>query len=179
MVETTYWFGGWDAILRIIVITTCGYVAMIVLLRYAGWRRLTRMRLFDFIVAVTIGSAFGRMLTAREVGVVDAIVVFATLILLQQLGAWVQRSSRRLSPLMSPPPVLVYFRGQVMEDALRRHRLQHAELLQAVREEGIGSLTDVHAIVLEPSGEFSVIAASKMGDGSAVQPVRDGETPQA
>jgi uncharacterized membrane protein YcaP (DUF421 family) len=72
MVETTYWFGGWDALARIALVATCGYLALVALLRVGGWRRLTRMRLFDFVVAVTIGSAFGRILTAREVGVVDA-----------------------------------------------------------------------------------------------------------
>jgi uncharacterized membrane protein YcaP (DUF421 family) len=168
MVETTYWFGGWDAIARIVVITTGGYIAMILVLRVGGWRRLTKMRLYDFIIAVTIGSAFGRMLTAREVGVVDAFVVFSVLVGLQH-------RSTHFARLVTPDPVLVYYRGTMMADSMKRARVREAELLQAARERGFGALNELEAVVLEPDGEFSVIATSKVGDGSAVRKVASGD----
>jgi uncharacterized membrane protein YcaP (DUF421 family) len=173
MVETTYWFGGWDALARIALVATCGYLALVALLRVGGWRRLTRMRLFDFVVAVTIGSAFGRILTAREVGVVDAAFTFAMLIALQQAAAWLQFRSTRAARLMRPPPALLYYRGEMMDRTLRRERVRQAELLQAARAEGFGSLDGVEAIVLEPDGEFSVIGSARAGDGESIRVVRD------
>jgi uncharacterized membrane protein YcaP (DUF421 family) len=173
--ETTFWFGGWDAIARIVVITTGGYIAMLLVLRVGGWRRLTKMRLYDFIVAVTIGSAFGRMLTAREVGVVDAFVVFAMLIGLQQIAAWLQHRSTRFARLIAPDPALVFYRGEIMADTMKRERVREAELLQAARAEGYGSLSEVEAIVLEPDGDFSVIPRSQTGDGAAIRKVASGD----
>jgi uncharacterized membrane protein YcaP (DUF421 family) len=176
-VELTYWFGGWDAIARIALVASCGYVAMLLLLRVGGRRRLTEMRLFDFILAITIGSAFGRALTAREVGVVDAAFTFAVLILLQQIGAWLQHRVPAAAGLMGRSPVLLYYRGHLQRDALSQERIREAEVLQAVRSQGLGSLQDVEAVVLEPDGTFSVIRLDALGDGAAVRIITDGAEP--
>jgi uncharacterized membrane protein YcaP (DUF421 family) len=170
-VETIFWFGGWEALARIAVISTFGYISLIAILRLGGWRRLTRMRLFDFIVTVTIGSAFGRMLTAREVGVADAAFTFAMLILLQQAAARVQHRSDRVAAIISPPPRLLFYRGEFVKDALKREGLREAEVEQAARQAGLGSLSEVEAVVLEPFGEFSVIPRSDAGDGSTIRHV--------
>jgi uncharacterized membrane protein YcaP (DUF421 family) len=176
-VELTYWFGGWDAIARIALVAACGYVAMLVLLRVGGRRRLTEMRLFDFILAVTIGSAFGRALTAREVGVVDTAFTFAVLIMLQQIGAWLQYRVPIAARLMGRSPVLLYYRGQLQKEALAQERIREAEVLQAVRAQGLGSLQDVEVAVLEPDGTVSVIRRDALGDGAAVRIITDDEEP--
>jgi uncharacterized membrane protein YcaP (DUF421 family) len=166
--EPTFLFGGWEAIARIAFITTGGYIALVILLRVAGWRRLTQMSGFDFIVAVTIGSAFGRMLTAREVGLLDAVVTFTVLLMLQQAVAWLQQRSPRFGSLIRAKPVLVCYQGRILEDVLSEQRLREAELMQAVRAQGLGSVAEAEAIVLEPDGSFSVVQRNTAGDGSAV-----------
>jgi uncharacterized membrane protein YcaP (DUF421 family) len=172
-VETIYWFGGWEAIGRIAVIATFGYVSLIAVLRLGGWRRLTRMRLFDFIITVTIGSAFGRMLTAQEVGVADAAFTFAMLVLLQQVVARLQHRSDRIAAIISPPPRLLFYRGDFVKDALKHEGLRREEVEQAARQAGLGSLSEVEAVVLEPFGEFSVIPKSDAGDGSTIRHVAE------
>jgi uncharacterized membrane protein YcaP (DUF421 family) len=166
--EPTFLFGGWEAIARIAFITTGGYVALIILLRVAGWRRLTQMSGFDFIVAVTIGSAFGRMLTAREVGLIDALATFTVLLMLQQAVAWLQQRSSRVSSLIRARPILVWYQGRILADVLSEQRLREAELMQAVRAQGLGSMAEAEAIVLEPDGSFSVVQRNTAGDGSAI-----------
>lgn len=169
--ELNYWFGGWDAILRIALISTFGYLSLIAVLRVGGWRRLTRMRLFDFLITVTIGSAFGRMLTAQEVGIVDAAFTFSMLILLQQVIARLQYRSTRFASLISPPPRLLFYRGDFVREGLKHEGLREAEVEQAARQAGLGSLSEVEAVVLEPFGEFSVIPRSDTGDGSTIRHV--------
>ena len=55
------------------------------------------------------------------------------------------------------------------EAALRRCRLTPAEVSSAVRQEGMGSLSQVDVVVLESDGSLSVIA--DRGDGSALEDV--------
>ena len=50
-----------------------------------------------------------------------------------------------------------YYDGQFDELQLKKERMSHAEIMQAVREEGIGSLDDVAVIVLETDGTLSII----------------------
>jgi uncharacterized membrane protein YcaP (DUF421 family) len=127
---------------------------------------------------VTIGSAFGRMLTAREVGLVDALATFTVLLMLQQAVAWLQQRSSRFGSLIRAKPVLVCYRGRILDDVLSDQRLREAELLQAVRAEGLGSIAEAEAIVLEPDGSFSVVQRSTAGDGSAITGIADVEARQ-
>jgi uncharacterized membrane protein YcaP (DUF421 family) len=169
MDEPSFLFDGWTPVLRIVFISAAGYLSLLLLLRVSGQRTLAQMTPFDFIIAVTIGSAFGRTLTAREVSLVEVVVMFLALLTLQWVVAGLRFRGGMLAPVLSTPPSVVYYDGQIVERMMRRHRLTEDDLLGAVRENGMGSIEEAQAIVFEPSGHFAVIGPSQMGDGSALE----------
>jgi uncharacterized membrane protein YcaP (DUF421 family) len=126
------------------------------------------MNAFDFIVTVAIGSVFGRALTAKTVALAEAVVAFALLVTLQYLVTWIQIRWSLFGRAVTNPPVLLYFRGEFIEETMRRERVRKPEVQSAVRKKKFGSLDEIEAIVLESSGEFSVIKsvedASAFGD---------------
>jgi uncharacterized membrane protein YcaP (DUF421 family) len=166
MNDVVFWFGGWPPIGRILVVGTFMYVALVVLLRVSGSRTLASMNVFDFIVTVAIGAAFGRTLTTREVALAEALAAFALLVSLQFAVAWAQTRWTQFMGIVTNPPSLLYFRGEFLRKAMRQQRVTEALLRAAVRKEHVGSMNEVEAIVLESSGEFSVIRS--VGDGSAL-----------
>lgn len=166
MSDVVYFFGGWAPLGRILVVGTAMYVTLVVLLRLSGSRSLASMNAFDFIVTVAIGSAFGRALTAKGVALAEAAAAFALLLALQYAVAWLQTRWSFVMGIVTNPPQLLYFRGQFLREAMRRERVTEAELEAAVRKKKLGSMDEVEAVVLESSGEFSVIAS--VGDGSAL-----------
>lgn len=124
------------------------------------------MNAFDFIVTVAIGAAFGRSLTAKSVALAEAITAFALLLILQFVVGWVQLRSPRFERAITNPPSLLYFRDSFLREEMRNQRVTEDELRNAVRKHNGGSLSDVEAIVLETTGEVSVIET--VGDGSAL-----------
>jgi uncharacterized membrane protein YcaP (DUF421 family) len=169
MDEPVFLFDGWLPVARVVFIAAAGYLSLLVLLRVSGQRTLAQMTAFDFVIAVTIGSAFGRTLTAREVSIVEIIAMFLILIALQWLVAWTHERLGRRSRLLSGIPTLVYNDGQFIRQGMRRHRLTEQDLYSVAREKGLGSLAEAHAIVFEPDGKFAVISPSQRGDGSALE----------
>lgn len=166
MSDPVFFFGGWEALARIVVVGTLMYVALIVLLRVSGSRTIASLRAFDFIVTVALGSVFGRALTATGVSLAEAIVAFLLLIALQYVVARLQVGSGRFARAVTNPPTLLYFRGHFERDGMRRARLTELELQAVVRKKGHGSLSEVEALVLEASGDVAVITT--IGDGSAL-----------
>jgi len=152
-----FWFGGWRPLVRILVVGVSMYVALVVLLRVSGSRTLSTMSAFDFIVTVAIGSVFGRALTAKSVAFAEAVGAFALLVSLQYVVTRLKVRWPYFGRVVTNPPVLLYFRGRVLEDAMRRERVTVSELQTAVRKNDHDSLDDVEAVVLESSGEFSVV----------------------
>jgi len=56
----------------------------------------------------------------------------------------------------SEPRFLVY-NGEFLHEAMRQERIGEGEVLQALRSEGIASVEDVAAVVLESNGNLSVL----------------------
>jgi uncharacterized membrane protein YcaP (DUF421 family) len=108
MDDVTFLFGGWPAVIRVIFITVTGYITLLLLLRASGRRPLARMSAFDFVITVTLGSAYGRVVTATEVGLVEAVVGFSMLIALQMSAAWLNEHSNVIRRISSEEPTLLY-----------------------------------------------------------------------
>lgn len=173
MDDVQLWWDGWEPLVRILLVGVVGYATLIALLRLSGQRLLATMTPFDFVITVTIGSVFGRVLTATEVSVAEMVVTFGLLVALQWTAAGLRERWRRVHGLVDVEPVMLYRRGRVNDRALKRHRLEPDDLLSAVREHGMGSLDQVEAVVLQSDGSFAVVSPDKVGDGSALDVVRD------
>jgi uncharacterized membrane protein YcaP (DUF421 family) len=174
MDETQFFWDGTAPLLRILLVGTLGYLTIIALLRMSGQRSLSTMTPFDFVITVTIGSAFGRVLTASEVSVAEMLLTFALLIALQWGVALLRERSAAVHRLVDVEPVLLYHQGRFVDSALKRHRLREKDLLLAAREKGMGSLSEAEAVVLESDGKFSIVSSSQLGDGKALSAVRQG-----
>ncbi len=68
-------------------------------------------------------------------------------------------------------PTLLVWRGRPRDGVLREQRVSRAEVLQAVRAQGLGALDQVAVAVLETDGSFSVIPTSCAGNPDALDDV--------
>ena len=146
--DPAFFFSGWIPILRLLVVGTMGYLFLLFTLRIAGPRTIARTNIFDFIILVSIGSVFGRMLTAKDVSVAEACVAFALLASLHYGASWLRKRSKRIASVLDADPVLLFFNGKHLGAPLRRARISEADIESAVRAKGMGSMADVEAIVL-------------------------------
>jgi uncharacterized membrane protein YcaP (DUF421 family) len=95
------------------------------------------------------------------------VAAFALLIGLQLVITWLSVRTRVVPALVKSTPTLLVFRGQQLDEAIRTQRVSEEEVLQAVRQQGFASAAEVHGVVLETDGSFSVIgSASKDGDSA-------------
>lgn len=161
---------GWTPVVHTAIVATVGYLALVLLLRGTGPRTMSKMTPLDFVIAVTLGSTFGRTITAVDVPLVQALVALALLVLIQWLLAAARARSRRVQQLVDAPPVLLYYDGEMQHQALRKHRLTEGDVHAAARQSSKGSLADAKAVILQQDGSVGVISTEAMGDGSSVMP---------
>lgn len=168
--DSTLIWDGWEPIVHSVVMAICGFLALVLILRVSGPRTMAKMTPLDFIVAVTIGSAFGRTLTATSVPLAQTVLVLALLVVLQWVFAMARARSGRVRALLDHPPVLLYYQGRMQHRALRRHRLLEEDVHTAARQSGKGSLEDVAAVILQQDGSLGAIGRDDLGDGSSLVP---------
>lgn len=165
-------FGGWDSLVRTLVVGVLAYVTLVTFLRIAGKRTLAKMNAFDLVVTVALGSTLATVLLSREVALLDGVTALALLIALQFIITWSSVRTRWVRHVVTGDPQLLVHGGAFLPGALKRSRVTEAEVLAAVRSAGMRSMTDVEAVVLETDGSFSVVSRGESGGRSSLEGVR-------
>ena len=152
-------FDSWTAVIRLIGFGTISYLALIAVLRISGKRTLSKMYAFDLVITVAMGSTLATILLSKEVALVEGLTALALLVLLQLAITWTSVRSNTVRRWVVSEPKLVFHRGVFLRDAMLSERITEAEILAAMRTNGLGSVKDVGAVVLETDGTLSAFGA--------------------
>lgn len=150
-------FDGWASPARVVIVGALAYVGLVVLLRVSGKRTLSKMNAFDLVVTVALGSTLATILLSSDVALAEGLVAFALLIGMQLTITWLSVRFRTVRRLVKAEPTLLLHRSELLREAMRRERVTEAEVLAAVRAQGISSLEQVEAVVLETDGSFTTV----------------------
>lgn len=162
-----------DDILRTVLVGVLAYVGLIVLLRAAGNRTLSKLNAFDLVVTVALGSILATILLNEDVALAEGMTAFAVLISLQFAVTWSSVRFGWVQRLVTGEPTLLLHAGHMLPRAMRRARVTEDEVRAAVREAGIPTLARVGAVVMETDGSISVVERSDEGqDASALAQVQ-------
>lgn len=153
-------YNGTESLLRILLVGSAAYAAMVLLLRLSGKRTLAKMNAFDFVVTIALGSTLSSVLLSKDVALADGVLAFALLVGLQFVITWSSIRLKWMRRMVTGEPTMLVYHGEFLPNALRRARVTESEALAAIRGSGTGLLLDVEAVVLETDGSFSVVRRS-------------------
>lgn len=170
-------FDDWQGLIRVLVVGTSAYVALIFLLRISGKRTLSKMNAFDFVVTVALGSTLATVLLSKQVSLAEGVLALALLIFLQFIITWLSVRSRVIRSLVKAEPRLLFFKGEFLRSAMREERVHEEEILQAMRTQGASEVQMAEAVILETDGNLSVVKKPADGDATVLSNVA-GHEPQ-
>lgn len=166
-------FHNWADLLRVAIVGTLGYFGLVFVLRISGKRTLSKMNAFDFVVTVALGSILATILLSKDVALAEGMTAFCTLILLQFIVAWLSVRSKLVRKMVKSNPTLLFYKGEILEDAMTRERITKSEVEAAIRGQGIASFEGVEAVVLETDGSISIMSKSQNQTDSVLQSVHN------
>src|SRR5665811_1594614 len=91
-------FDTWFGLLRVLVVGTLSYPALIALLRISGKRSLSKMNAFDLVVTVALGSTFATVILNNSIPLTEGVLALALLVFLQFVITWL---SVRFEPVQT------------------------------------------------------------------------------
>jgi len=157
-------FDSWAGLARVVVVGVLAYAALVAILRGSGNRTLSKMNAFDLVVTVALGSTLATILLSKDVALAEGLVALGLLVGLQFAVTWLSVRFPAVGRAVKSEPTLLLHRGEFLPDQLRKARVVEAEVLAALRGQGIASADGVEAVVLEAEGSFSVV---KKAEGRA------------
>jgi uncharacterized membrane protein YcaP (DUF421 family) len=173
------WFDAWTDIGRIVAVGAAAYLTLVLVLRFSGKRTLSKLNAFDFVVTVALGSTLATIVLNSAVSWAEGAVALAMLTVLQLLVASTTSRLPFTRKVLTAEPTYLVRDGVLDEAAMRNERIAAAEVRQALRSSGAGSLQEVAAVILETDGTLSVITRSRAGDSWALEDVRDSTRPDS
>lgn len=119
------------------------------------------MNAFDFIITVSLGAVFGNTLINYQDSLFQGIYIFSLLLSFQFISSFLSARYVIFDKLLKAQPTLLFYEGKYHESVLKNERIPKSEVLQAIREQGIGRIEEVGAVVLETDGTISVLLKQK------------------
>ncbi|MHA6326858.1 DUF421 domain-containing protein [Roseivivax sp. CAU 1753] len=147
-----------DTFIRAIALSSVAVCWVILVVRVIGLRAFSKMTAFDFVVTVAIGSLLaGASQATSWTGFVQATVAIASLLGVQYLAARLRRSSDAFQSAVQNSPVMLMRDGVILHAALDATRVAEDDLIAKLREANVLDFSDVRAVVLETTGDISVL----------------------
>jgi uncharacterized membrane protein YcaP (DUF421 family) len=159
-------------IVRAVVLTAAAVLWALVLARAVGWRAFSKATAFDFTATIATGSLVAQAGTRSswtEFG--QAMAAIGAIFLVQFSLAHGRRRSRRFANLIDNRPLLLVEDGKLIQAALRQARVTEATVREKIRGSNASGLADIAAMVLEPTGDITVMRAKEF-DRSMLEGVR-------
>jgi uncharacterized membrane protein YcaP (DUF421 family) len=121
---------------------------------------------------VALGSLVATLTLSKSVTLIEGLVALAVLVGLQLATESLSTRWRGFRALAEGSPVLLFYQGQFLRRAMRRHDVTETAVYQAIREHGVSEIEDVHAVILEIDGAFSIITSGRSRTESALDDVK-------
>ncbi len=160
-------FNDWFGLLRVLVVGTMAYTALIALLRVSGKRSLSKMNAFDLVVTVALGSTFAAVILDNSIPLAEGVLALALLIVLQFIITWASVRFELVRRLVKSEPTLLVRDGVYLDEAMRGQRVTRDEVKAAMRDSGTSDLAQIACVVLETDGSLSVIQQDETSPGNA------------
>ena len=142
-----------DIVLRAVVV----FAFLVILTRIIGRRELSTMQPIDLILLIIVGDAVQQGLTQDDYSLTGAVLAVGTIAVLQVFVSWVSYRFPSTRPVLEGNPIVVVQDGELIEQNLRRERLDPEEVYEQARLQGIAHLSEVKWAVLETTGKISFI----------------------
>ena len=148
--------------LKVLILSVASFAVLFVLTKLMGYRQISEMSFFDYVVGITIGSVAAEMATNIDTQWWRGIIAMAVYALFEILLPWISRKSVRARSFISGKPVVLIKNGQIDKNALKKAHLDINDLLSSARGQGYFSLSDIDGAIMKTSGKVSFLPTPQM-----------------
>ena len=141
--------------LNVVILGVVSFIVLFVLSRIMGYRAISEISFFDYVVGITIGSVAAEMSTNIDMEWwkgVTAMVIYA---LLDVLFTVLSQKNVLARQIISGNPIILIYKGKIYKKNLKKARIELNDLLSSARSAGYFNIADVDYAIMETTGKIS------------------------
>lgn len=163
----------WSFLAEVALRSVLTFVLLVLAMRWLGRRVAGQYTLFEVAILVTLAAVIGVPLQASNRGLLPPLIIALVCVALHRLLGHLGVRHRRLETAISTDLTLLVKDGRLMLEAMHRTVMGRKKVFELLRMQGYQHLGQIRRAYLEPSGSFSVLAASDPAPGLCVLPDYD------
>lgn len=133
------------------------FTIIITITRIFGLRTFAKMSSFDFASTIAIGSVLAAVILNKKQTLLEGGLVLVCIISFQSAFSFLVRKVTWFRAFFTNKPQLIMWEGEILHDVLKKCNVGENDLLAKLREANVHKLSDVKAVVLESTGDVSVL----------------------
>ncbi|KAI6777699.1 antigen [Emericellopsis cladophorae] len=154
-------------VLHPFIIGSIAVITLFVYLRLGSNRSIAPFTVFDWVVNVALGSTLAGIVNGNSL--VRGLLALATMLTFQYLISMFCTRFERLEWLVQGQPLVLVFRGKMLQSVMHKHRISCGNLNAALRQNGVANICLVECAIVEPNGSISVFTTKEL-ENAGVSP---------
>jgi uncharacterized membrane protein YcaP (DUF421 family) len=144
--------------IRIILSSIAVYFFIILAIRLFGKKELAQLSVYDLVFILLISNAVQNAMVGPDSTLLGGLVAAASLFVVNYVLKLLQFRFPKFGKAIQGEAVMLVFKGKVLPSHLKQARITEDELMEAIREHGSASVSEVDLAVLEVDGNISILS---------------------
>ena len=142
---------------EVLVRSLVSILVLFFLTKFMGFKQISQLTLFDYIVGISIGSIAAQMAFDPNIPYYATITAMAVYAIFEVSISMLTSKSIKLRRFVTGTPVVVINKGEIIEENLKKIKYDLNDLLTECRINGFFNISDVEYAVMETDGRLSFL----------------------
>ncbi len=142
---------------EVLVRSLVSILVLFFLSKFMGFKQISQLNLFDYIVGISIGSIAAQMAFDPNIPYYATITAMAVYAIIEVSISMLTSKSIKLRRFVTGTPVVVINKGEIIEENLKKIKYDLNDLLTECRINGFFNISDVECAVMETDGRLSFL----------------------
>lgn len=143
--------------LYIIILSLVSITVLFIITKLMGYRQISEMSFFDYVVGISIGSIAAEMATNIDIEWwkgVTAMIIYGVIGIFLSV---ITQKSIKARRFISGTPIILIEKGKINKESLKKARIEIDDLLTSARGNGYFNIGDIDYAIMETTGKISFL----------------------
>lgn len=151
------------------------YILLVLMIRFLGKKEMSKLSVSDLIVFLIISELMTISIGNENVNFLQAALAVLVIVFMDKLFTLISLKSPFFKKMVEGHPTFIVFQGKLNQKKMASLKSSVDDLCHHLREQGIGSLSEVDFAVLETDGQLSVIETKNSEVKAPAAIISDGQ----
>lgn len=142
---------------KIVILSAVSMATLFIITKLMGFRQISEMSFFDYIIGITIGSVAAEMSTNIDLEWWKGITAMAIYGILGISLSVLTQKSIKARRLISGQPIILIEKGKIIKKNMIKAKVEINDLLTSARSNGYFNLSDIDLAIMETTGKISFL----------------------